>query len=311
MKEIEIVQHLEARGLRIFLNTVEYRTPHLHKELELIWLLEGGMEIRSAQGTHTARAGEIAILNPKQMHALRRLDAPCSFLCLQVSPSFFSYSFPAIQGLRFDALLIPSADDIAPLMDRLALAYFQQEPGFELLCAGKMHLLLFRLMQRVPHHILNESEALEQERKGERLNRLMDFVERNHQGHIALSDFAREEKRSMSYLSHFVRENLGQSFQEYVNAVRFQTACSLIAAGRQRLLDVCTEAGFSDYRYFAQTFQQRTGMSPKEYRARHGGDAPMDSPEKAALPAGPTASLERIYPREEAAALYKRLRHIS
>lgn len=148
MKEIEIVQHFRVRGLRVFLNTVEYRTPHLHKELELIWILDGGMEIRGAKGMHVARTGDLAILNPKQMHALCRLDKPCSFLCIQVSPKFFAYSFPAISGLRFDELLLSrSMEDIAPLLDALALTYFRQEDGFELVCAGQMHMLLYRLLE--------------------------------------------------------------------------------------------------------------------------------------------------------------------
>lgn len=311
MKEIEIVQHFRVRGLRVFLNTVEYRTPHLHKELELIWILDGGMEIRGAKGMHVARTGDLAILNPKQMHALCRLDKPCSFLCIQVSPKFFAYSFPAISGLRFDELLLSrSMEDIAPLLDALALIYFRQEDGFELACAGQMHMLLYRLLQSVPHHILNENETLEQERKGERLNRLMDFVERNHQSKISLSDFAAEEKRSMSYLSHFVKENLGQSFQEYVNTVRFQTACSLIDAGRERLLDVCTEAGFSDYRYFSQTFRQRAGMSPKEYRQKRLCDGPGSALADTSSRAGATDSLERIYSSEESVSLFKQLRNI-
>ena len=82
---------------------------------------------------------------------------------------------------------------------------------------------------------------------------------------IRLSDFARAERRSMSYLSHFVKEALGQSFQEYVNTVRFHCACKLIAAGQRRMLDVCVASGFSDYRYFSAAFQKRLGMTPEEY----------------------------------------------
>lgn len=32
MHELEIVQYLQVDGLRLFLNTVYYRTPHLHSE---------------------------------------------------------------------------------------------------------------------------------------------------------------------------------------------------------------------------------------------------------------------------------------
>ena len=159
--------------------------------------------------------------------------------------------------------------------------------------------------------MLSETEATERSR-GEarinRLNRLIEFVEQNHRSKISLSDFAREENRSTSYLSHFVKENLGQSFQEYVTATRFQTACSLIAAGWERLLDVCMESGFSDYRYFSQAFRQRTGMTPEEYRLTHvsRGIFPLqaDSGE------GSGRSLEHFYSREESCQLFKQLRKV-
>ena len=106
----------------------------------------------------------------------------------------------------------------------------------------------------------------------------------------------------MSYLSHFVKENLGQSFQEYVSAVRFQTACTLIAAGQERLLDVCTESGFSDYRYFSRTFRERLGLTPEEYRARLLEQAAPETDR----PQNPR-SLERFYTSEESLRLLEAL----
>ena len=41
MNETEIIQHPQIDGLRIFFDTVDYRTPHVHEEFELIWLMEG------------------------------------------------------------------------------------------------------------------------------------------------------------------------------------------------------------------------------------------------------------------------------
>ena len=53
-----------------------------------------------------------------------------------------------------------------------------------------------------------------------------------------------------------------------MNTVRFHAACKLLATGQDKLLDVCYNAGFSDYKYFSATFLQRTGMTPEVYRQR-------------------------------------------
>lgn len=301
------MQHPQIPGLNVFLDTVDYRTAHLHRELELLWILDGEMDIHGVQGDCRAGAGDLALFNPKETHEFRKRRGGCTFLCVQLSPRFFAHGFPAIEGLRFDeplpsrALAEADCREVRRMLGELAEAYFRREAGYELLCAGWLGLILHRLVRALPHHVLTEAEGLEQERRGQRLDRLVDFVEENHRQKIRLTDFARQEGRSMSYISHFVKENLGQSFQEYVSAVRFQTACTLIAAGRDRLLDVCTESGFSDYRYFSRTFRERLGMTPEEYRSRLGRGDPQ-----AARP-GHSRSLERFYSNEESLELFESL----
>ena len=47
MNETEIIQHPQIDGLRIFFDTVDYRTPHVHEEFELIWLMEGRLSVQA------------------------------------------------------------------------------------------------------------------------------------------------------------------------------------------------------------------------------------------------------------------------
>ena len=58
---------------------------------------------------------------------------------------------------------------------------------------------------------------------------------------------------------------MNQTFQDYVNSVRFRHACKLIAEGNLSMISISMEAGFSDYRYFSKAFQDAYGMTPAEY----------------------------------------------
>ena len=51
MSELEIVRHAQIDGLSMFFNTVEYRTPHLHPEWELILVLEQPLLIACGEGS--------------------------------------------------------------------------------------------------------------------------------------------------------------------------------------------------------------------------------------------------------------------
>lgn len=88
---------------------------------------------------------------------------------------------------------------------------------------------------------------------------------RRHMHKIRFEDFAREEKCSMGYLSYFMKKTMGQSFQQYMNAVRLNATRKRIASGEAKMLDVHMRAGLSDCRCFPKTFQTCMGMTPEAY----------------------------------------------
>ena len=126
-------------------------------------------------------------------------------------------------------------------------------------------MIFHLLFSRMPSHALTSEQASSMDRRNALLKRLMQFVDENYMHKIRLSDFAETENYSMSYLSHFIKNTMNQTFQEYVTSVRVRCACNLIAAGGKRMLEICLESGFSDYRYFAKAFRKLYGMTPEEY----------------------------------------------
>lgn len=90
MQEVEIVRYPQMSGLNIFLDTVEYRTPHIHLEYELLWVLEGTLGVGGENLDCSAPAGELLLMNPQQTHEFTTAGQNCTFLCFQVAPSFFS-----------------------------------------------------------------------------------------------------------------------------------------------------------------------------------------------------------------------------
>ena len=68
---------------------------------------------------------------------------------------------------------------------------------------------------------------------------------------------------------------MGQSFREYVDLVRFNAACTMMVTEQYKMLDICMECGFSDYKYFSKAFLSRTGLTPEMYYkqlSRNAGD---------------------------------------
>ena len=97
------------------------------------------------------------------------------------------------------------------------------------------------------------------------------------------------------------KQNMNQNFQEYVASVRFQRACKLIAAGNRKMLDICMEAGFSDYRYFSREFKRHFGMTPEAYSDIIRRGAINTDRMRSSI-----HSVERFYTREESLKLMQR-----
>lgn len=304
MREVEIVEHLQIDGLRLFFDTVQYRTPHVHRELELVWLADGALDVRIEQTQLLARPGEMVLFHPGQLHEFRAAGAGCTFLCVQIAPELVAPACPAFERLRFDqpcpGRVLPAAA-YARQVDRLLQMmrrYLLRPEGYELTCVGLACLLLGELIAGMPHQTLSGGVLAGQQRRNDRALRLIRFVDENYTHKVNLSDFARRENISLGYASHFAREALGQTFQDYVDTVRFNAACKQISAGQARLVDVYAASGFSDYRYFSRAFQKRFGMTPEEYRRRSQSPVQEETHVHHSV-----HSLERFYSREKSLEL--------
>ena len=301
MNELEIIRHSRIPGMTVFFNTVDYRTPHFHPEWELIWLLDNPMTVSGGGGSFRAEKGDLLLFQPSEPHELHKLEENCTFLCLQVSPELLRLETDlVVEPILLNPFL---ADRLAPLKSTLlsiAQTYLDREQFSNLFCVGQVCLLYHQILNAVPVRAITREERISQEKRNKRLSSLIRFVDENYMHKIRLSDFAEAEGFSMSYLSHFIKSTLNQSFQEYVNSVRINCACKLISGGEEKLTAVCMASGFSDYRYFSSAFKKQFGMTPEQYKLS------LKKPENAVIHHS-IHSLERFYTDEQSRGILAEL----
>ena len=306
MNELEIIRHQHISGISVFFDTVEYRTPHFHPEWELIWLTSGSLTVQCSRRRVAAGKGDLLLFAPNQVHEFTMQDGPATFLCLQVSPHSFDLTCPELRAVtiaRPDITAYLTAQQrqrVYGALRELMARYLGQEPFYALGCTALCADLLGLLLPLLPIHRMTPEEQTSADKRSARLARFLAFVDENYRAPIRLADFAAAEGCSVSYLSRFLKENLNQTFQEYVSGIRFHAACRMMRSGGMRMLDVCEAAGFSDYRYFSQCFKAYAGMTPEAY-----------SRSLPALPSGEKQtsvySRERFYTREESEEMLRSL----
>lgn len=270
MKKINLIRQGKLKDLRVFFNTLDYRTPHFHKNMEIMWNMNEKLYIRSENKTYTIDKGEIIFLNMNQPHECKKIEDRCTVLTFQILPEMVIQEVPDIQYIFFNETGIndlqeEAGRELRHLLFQIAYAYFSETSYFELYCKSKMQECLYLLLSHSVYHTISTEERQIKKQQNLRLERLLQFVDNNYKKKIRLSDFAESEGLSLSSVSHLMKKETGMGFQDYVNYIRFNEASRLLANTDYKMIDVCMESGFSDYRYFSNTFLKYTGVTPREY----------------------------------------------
>lgn len=275
MREYEFVEHLQMEDLSVFLVELSYRSPHMHKEYEICMVLEGKVTVSSGQQSTTFYQGDLMILNPHQSHELQAVSERVVLLSVQAASGFCARVYPSIRRLTFEQTRIGlyREDPVHMQLKRdflnLGIQYLREEENYEFFCMSKLYELFGTLLKTQKWHLISEEEKMERYNKGVRLSRIINYIETHVTEKVTLTEIAENENLSMHYLSHFFKEMLGISFQEYVALLRFRHARKLIERTNKSIAEICLECGFSDYRYLNKIYKKQVGYTPADYRKNH------------------------------------------
>jgi YesN/AraC family two-component response regulator len=98
----------------------------------------------------------------------------------------------------------------------------------------------------------------------------VDYMKRGYSGKLTLEETAAYVNLSPSYFSKVFKEELGCSFNTYLNELRIEKSKSILLAGSASIVEICDMVGFEDQSYFTKVFKKITGVTPGKYRERRG-----------------------------------------
>ncbi len=272
-QEIEVINH-NAFGFKVFLVSIIYRAPHLHKDFEISCVLEGTLEVSIMGKVRQVHEGELFVVNPYEVHELKSIEKVL-LLSLQISREFFLKSIPKIEGVLFSEHFITFSkirenfQKCQNLSQKLIdLTYFslKNTKNWELLSYSLIFSLFYDLFNICGTRLLSAKARFSNHSRIQRIIKLVEQIDTHYNSKLLLSDLAERENLSLHYLSHFFKENFGMSFLDYLFKIRCEQAKFLLMNTDNSLLDICYSCGFSDPKYFNKRFSFLYGCTPKEYR---------------------------------------------
>lgn len=100
------------------------------------------------------------------------------------------------------------------------------------------------------------------------LLRTIDYMRRNCAQRLTLQQVADFAGYSPSYFSRLFKQEVGQSFQTYLNQLRVDKSKALLLSTTESSAAISGMVGFEDQSYFCKVFKQFAGVTPDQYRKR-------------------------------------------
>ena len=95
-----------------------------------------------------------------------------------------------------------------------------------------------------------------------------DYIDHNYQNEVSLDETSRQINISPYYFSKLFKEEMGQSFIEYVTGIRMEKAKELLSKTDKSMKEICNEIGYADPNYFSRTFKKNVGFTPTEFKEK-------------------------------------------
>lgn len=254
---------------------------HRHQYVELFYVVEGSFEqILLGEHQHFEQ-GEIVITDRNCEHAdyLTGQRSAVLFICL--SPEYLDSLLDAyettdnLQSFLFHALsrqkqeqsflrlrTTSGSSGIERLLEQLVQEDYGHAPGWEAIVRGSL-IRLFSLLCTDYTLMLHSSS---QEVKEKVLIYELERYIRLHRGDVTAGKLEEVFHYHRNYFNLVLKKYRGIGFQEYVQKLRIEYACELLAATNLSVRQIAVMTGYANNTFFHHLFQKHVGLSPGEYR---------------------------------------------
>jgi len=98
------------------------------------------------------------------------------------------------------------------------------------------------------------------------VNNIMDFIRKNNNEHIRISDIADIMNVNIYYMCYIFKQKTGTSIIDYRNKLKLSAAKKHLMNTNDPIYIIAEKCGFNDANYFSRVFKKSEGVTPNEYR---------------------------------------------
>jgi AraC-like DNA-binding protein/quercetin dioxygenase-like cupin family protein len=281
-----VLEHLPKKSAESFV--VEYfefnyypNPWHFHPEYELVLVTESCGKRFIGDRISNFMPGDLALIGPNLPHLYRNSDEyyhdkklRASSIVVHFQESSFGenfFSLPETTALKTLFSNSCRGIDIKGETNRMVSQQIHEimmlndfPRWFKLL-----EILNVLLASDEYEYISGSGIKWTSEKESERMGKVINFVMKNFNKDISLSDAANVPNMAGNSFSRYFSPRARKPFIKYLNEVRLSHACKLLIDEKMSVVEICYECGFNNLSNFNKQFKHNLKASPSDYQKQY------------------------------------------
>nr|WP_306812815.1 AraC family transcriptional regulator [Paenibacillus soyae] len=267
---------LSIRIFRAQRQEVGYTNWHYHKQLELLLVLDGKLDVYLEEDSYFMRAGDLLIIGDSELHR-DRSSKELDYIVLQFDlEQFFDHSsIPYIRYFSESQVPLSKANYIfkeneaikaqaAACIEEILKEASRKETGYELAVSIGIKQILLLLLRGDTRKILVEQDNFDKVR----LKPVLDYVENHLTDRIQVEEVCKIANMSYYYFVKYFKKTIGLSFTEYVNYRKVKWAERILLTKDLSISEVGERIGMPNMAHFYKMFKKYNDCSPKQFQRK-------------------------------------------
>lgn len=235
---------------------VNWCESHFHQQLELIYVLNGEIEVCINNKNKKLYKDQFAIADCFNNHAYRKNN--CKSLVLIIPIRYLKKYTNYMACKQFVSSFILEKEKTLPIKKAMEDVEKNLNEN-NMLLSGYINVLLGLLLKYVP---IIESET---KKHYDLIKNILIYIEENYCNTITLTSISNHFGYSKYYFSRLFNEYIQCNLNDYVNLVRCRHVVHIIQNEDAFVTDAAYKCGFTSIRTFYRTFKDIYKVSPKDY----------------------------------------------
>jgi AraC-like DNA-binding protein/mannose-6-phosphate isomerase-like protein (cupin superfamily) len=251
---------------------------HYHKEIEMLLVLEGKLDVYIEEELIHLDKEEVVLIGSSDLHRDRSwADPGLNYVVFQFDLQhyfdqstipylrYFSETGQSLSRLNYilqendkaKAVIVQCVKDIFA-------EWMKKEDGYEIAVSILIKRILLTLLRNDTRNILRYKDQTDHIR----LKPVFDYIEQNLHTRIGVEEASKAANISYYYFVKYFKKVLGISFMDYVNFKKMKEAEKILLTQDISVAQVGEAIGMPNMAHFYKTFKKFNHCSPHEFRKK-------------------------------------------